>query len=303
MSLPTTVYGIVPPLVTPLTRDGRLDADGLSALTEHAIGGGVHGLFVLGTTGEGPLLAQELRREVTRLVCRRAEGKVPVLVGAIETSFAEALLLAKFAGDQGAHSIVIAPPYYQALSAEDAFRFVERLADESPIPVFLYNVPNARLPRFDLATLEKAALLPNVAGFKDSSGDAGFLRESIPRLKAIREEFSMLVGPEGLLSEAIRLGGDGGVSGGANLFPEVYVALYNACVAGDEAEAARLQAIVDDVNRLIYTIGDPASSLVRGLKGALRLRGICADGMAWPYLPPTDAELAEVQERLLHFEL
>jgi dihydrodipicolinate synthase/N-acetylneuraminate lyase len=302
VSLSMTVHGIVPPLVTPLTRDGRLDADGLNSLTEHAIGGGVHGLFVLGTTGEGPLLAQELRREVTRLVCQRAESKVPVLVGAIETSYAEALILAQFAGDQGAHSVVVAPPYYQALSTEDAFRFVERLAEESPIPVFLYNVPNARLPRFDMATLERAAKLPNVAGFKDSSGDAGFLRESIPRLKAIRREFSMLVGPEGLLSEAIRLGGDGGVSGGANLFPEIYVALYDACVAGDEVEAVRLQGIVDDVNRLIYTIGDSASSLVRGLKGALRLRGICADGMAWPYLPPTDVELAEIQRRLLHFE-
>jgi dihydrodipicolinate synthase/N-acetylneuraminate lyase len=289
-------------LVTPLTHDGNLDTQGLIALTDHVIEGGVHGLFVLGTTGEGPLLSQEIRRQVTQVVCRQTHGRVPVLVGAIETSFAEAVKMAEFAAHEGAYAVVTAPPYYQALSAGDALRFVTRLAEVSPIPVFLYNVPNPSSPRFDLATLEQVAQLPNVIGFKDSSGDRDFLFAAIARLKAIRKDFSVLAGPEDLLVAGIQHGGDGGVSGGANLLPEIYVALYNACVDGDQERITRLQSIVAVVNRSLYTIGDPASSLIRGLKGALLLRGICDDGLAWPYLPATQAELAEIRAILLHFE-
>src|SRR5690606_34572002 len=107
-----TFHGIIPPMVTPLSGRDTLDIDGTQRLVEHLIGGGVHGIFILGTTGEAPSLSYRLRRELIDLVCQLADRRVPVLVGITDTSFVESVNLAGHAASAGAAAVVLSTPYY-----------------------------------------------------------------------------------------------------------------------------------------------------------------------------------------------
>src|SRR3954454_15133593 len=108
---PGPLRGIIPPLVTPLLDRDRLDHAGLERLIEHVLGGGVHGLFLLGTTGEGPSLSYRLRRELVQRTCSLVKGRIPILVGITDTSFVESVSLARYAAEVGASAVVAAPPY------------------------------------------------------------------------------------------------------------------------------------------------------------------------------------------------
>ena len=133
--------GVVPPMVTPLSAPEHLDAVGTERLVEHILAGGVHGLFLLGTTGEAPDLPYAVRHELVRRVCAQVAGRVPVLVGVTDTMFDESLRLAETAADAGAAGVVAAPPYYFAPGQPELVEYYARLADSLPLPLFLYNMP------------------------------------------------------------------------------------------------------------------------------------------------------------------
>ncbi len=161
--------GIIPPLITPLHSRDALDVAGLERLVEHVLAGGVHGLFVLGTTGEAPSLSYRLRRELIERVCRQVAGRVPVLVGITDTAFVEAVHLAQFAAEAGAQALVLAPPYYFPNSQPELLEYVQHLAPELPLPLFLYNMPTHTKTIFDVETVRCAMEIPNIVGLKDSS--------------------------------------------------------------------------------------------------------------------------------------
>ena len=128
----TPVTGIVPPMITPLRDRDALDVPGLERLVEHLLAGGVSGLFVLGTTGEGSSLSYRLRRELVALVCRQVRGRVPVLVGITDTAVVESLNLARFAADAGATAVVAAPPYYLPGGQPELQEYLAHLVPELP---------------------------------------------------------------------------------------------------------------------------------------------------------------------------
>jgi len=287
MQLARPFRGIVPPLVTPLLGPDLLDVEGLHRLVEHVLSGGVHGIFVLGTTGEGPNLSYRLRREVVDRVVRQVDGRVPVLVGVTDTAYQETMDMAAYAAKAGASAIVLAPPYYFSTSQQDLLRIVRDLALKSELPLFIYNMPSMVKVSFAPETVAEAALIPNVHGFKDSSGDIEYLKQVLALVEKY-EDFSVLLGPEALLAEGMRLGVEGGVNGGANLHPRLYVDLYNASLAGDAAAIQRLQAELLALGEAIYEEGDAEYRYIRGLKCALSVLGICSGLPAWPYQPASD---------------
>lgn len=293
MSLPAPLTGVVPPLVTPLLGPDTLDADGLERLIEDVMAGGVTGLFLLGTTGEGPCLSYRLRRELVDRACRQAGFRVPILVGITDTAFAEMIALARHAADSGAHALVVAPPYYLPPSPEELLAWVERLVAAGPLPVFLYNMPGLCKVRFDLDTVRRLRDVPQIVGLKDSSGEM-VLFHRFRELARERPDWSVLIGPEEMLGEAVLLGGHGGVSGGANLHPRLYVAMYEAASRGEVAEVRRLQAEVLRLGR-IYRVGRGGAPIIAGLKCALSLRGICSDLPAEPFAPLSEAEREQVR--------
>ncbi len=280
--LPRPLRGIIPPLVTPLLDRDTLDVAGLERLIEHILAGGVHGLFILGTTGEAPSLSYRLRYELIELVCRQVKGRVPVLVGITDTSFVESVNVARKAQDAGAQAVVLAPPYYFPAGQSELLEYLKHLTPELPLPVFLYNMPSYTKLVFEPETIRAAAEFPGIVGIKDSSGNMIYFRRLQSLLKE-NAEFSLLIGQEELLAEAVLLGGHGCVCGGANLIPELYVDLYNAAFSKDLPKVESLHKKVMHLSTTIYNVGRYESSFLKGIKCALSCIGICSDFLAEPF--------------------
>jgi 4-hydroxy-tetrahydrodipicolinate synthase len=288
--VPRPFSGIIPPLVTPLSDRDQLDHAGLERLVEHVLGGGVNGLFILGTTGEAPSLSYRLRRELIERVCRLTAGRVPVLVGITDTSFVESVGVARAAADAGAAAVVLSTPYYFPAGQTELTGYVRNIAAELPLPLVLYNMPALTKVRFEIETLEQLADIERIVGIKDSGGDLAYF-ERLQTLRARRPDWSLMIGPEHLLAESIRLGGDGGVAGGANILPRLFVDCYEAARAGDEARLGEAQTVIGELQK-IYEIGKYASRHIKATKCSLSLLGICDDFMAEPFqrFRPTERE-------------
>lgn len=289
--------GVIPPLVTPLTRSGELDAAALGRILERMIHAGVDGVFALGTTAEAPSLSHAMRFEIVRAVCEMANGRVPVLVGVTDTSLEEAIELAVHAHQCGAVAAVAAPPFYFPVTQDELFEFMKLLASASPVPVFLYNFPGMTKINFELDTLKRLARLPNVTGLKDSSGDLDYFRAALHAVAEV-DDFAVFMGPEEMLAEGLHLGAAGGVTGGANLFPELFVGLYRAVIEGRAEDERRLQARVTEISEKIYELGGYGSGFLRSMKAAMAICGLCENVMAPPHLPLDEARCELVRARL-----
>ncbi len=273
--------GIIPPMVTPLGDRDALDVPGLERLVEHILAGGVQGLFILGTMGEAPSLSHRLRHELVERVCAQVAHRVPVLVGIIDTSFVEALSLAHKAAKACADGLVLPAPHYYPAGQPELLEFLRHLVPQLPLPAFLYNLPNYPRAMFDPETVQAASDMPGIVGLKDSSTNMIYFRH-LQFLMADRPDFALLMGPEMLLAETVLLGGHGGICGGANLLPRLYVDLYEAACARDMARVQTLHRMVTKLGRTIYRVGRYESSFLKGLKCALSCLGICSDFMAEP---------------------
>ena len=274
--------GIIVPMVTPLLERDKLDVAGLERLIEHILAGGVHGLFILGTTGEAPSLSYRLRYELIQRVCGQVKKRVPVLVGITDTSFVESINISCKAKNAGAQAIVLAPPYYFPAGQSELLEYLDHLTRELPLPLFLYNMPSYTKLVFEPETIRAAAEYPGIVGIKDSSGNMVYFRRLQSLLKD-HPDFSLLMGREELLAEAVLLGGHGGVCGGANLIPELYVELYNAACSKDLQKVEALHKKVMEFSTAVYHVGHYESSLLKGLKCALSCVGICSDFLAEPF--------------------
>ena len=284
-------------MVTPLRGRDELDLPGLERLIEHILKGGVSGLFILGTTGEGPSLSYQLRRELIQRTCRQVQGRVPVLVGITDTAFVESLDLARHAAAAGADALVLAPPYYLPEGQPELHEYLDHLVAQLPLPLFLYNTPKLTKVQYELEALRRAMDMPRVLGLKDSSRSMSYFRDAASLLKH-RPDWSLLIGPEELLAEALLAGGHGGVPGGANLFPRLYVQLCEASRNGDAPRSRQLHAQVMHVSNSLYQIGHYPSAVIKGIKCALACLGICDDFMAEPFHRFRAKERARVQEQL-----
>jgi dihydrodipicolinate synthase/N-acetylneuraminate lyase len=280
--LPRPLRGIIPPMVTPLLDRDTLDAAGLERLIEYILAGGVHGLFVLGTTGEAPSLSQRLRCEVIERACAQVKGRVPMLVGITDTCFVESVNIACKAKDAGAQAVVLAPPYYFPAGQGELLEYLEHLMPELPLPLLLYNMPSYTKLVFEPKTVRAAAAITDIVGIKESSGDMVYFRRLQSLLKK-QPDFSLLMGHEELLAEAVLAGAHGGVCGGANLVPQLYVDLYKAACSRDMPTVEALQKKVMQISKAIYGVGKYESSYLKGLKCALSCLGICNDFLAEPF--------------------
>ncbi|MCA9192999.1 MAG: dihydrodipicolinate synthase family protein [Planctomycetales bacterium] len=287
--------GIVPPLITPLKARDTLDEAGLERLIEHEVAGGVSGLFILGTTGEAPSLSYRLRKQFIDQVCRLVGGRIPVLVGITDTAFVESVALAKHASAAGAAAVVLSTPYYFPAGQTELKAYVDNMVAELPLPLVLYNMPSLTKVWFEVDTLQALQEHPSIIGVKDSSGDLAYFKRVV-ELKKHRPDWSVFIGPEAMLPEAMELGGDGGVAGGANIVPHWFVECYEACRRQDEMQLALIR---EKIYRLqeIYEIGKYASRFIKATKCGASLLGLCEDHMADPFhkfLPPERARVEAI---------
>ena len=294
----TPLQGIIPPLVTPLKDNETLDVTSLENLIEHLIAGGVHGLFILGTTGEEQSLSYGIRKQMIQESARINHGRLPLLVCVTDTSIVESIRLAGVAADCGADGVVSAPPYYFATGQPELAQFYEELIPQLPLPVFLYNMPSHVKVSFAPDTVRRIARLGQVVGFKDSSANAVYFQSVMYKMRE-RPDFAMLVGPEEITGECVLLGAHGGINGGANMFPELYVAMYEAAHAGNLERVRQLQQLIMQISTTIYTVGQHGSSYLKGLKCALSLLGIIADDfVASPFYKFNAPEREKIRQAL-----
>jgi 4-hydroxy-tetrahydrodipicolinate synthase len=209
----------------------------------------------------------------------------------------ESVNLAGIAADEGAAAVVLAAPYYFPAGQSELLEYLEHIVVEMPLPVFLYNMPSHTKIKFELDTLRHALALPNIVGLKDSSGDLGYFRQAAEVVRTYPGA-ALLMGPERLLAESLALGGHGGVCGGANLLPRLFVDVYEAATQGDSVRLAGLQHRVEGVGDSLYTIGKHSSAFLKGVKCALSCLGICEDGMAEPFQRFRPREREQVQRVL-----
>jgi 4-hydroxy-tetrahydrodipicolinate synthase len=295
--LPRPLRGVITAMVTPLREDRTVDEKGLERLIEHLIDGGVHGIFILGTTGEAPNLPYNVRSALIEQTCNRVGSRVPVIVGITDTSYQDALRMAAKSYECGAQAVVAAPPYYYQVSQSDLLQYFKRLAADSPLPLFLYNAPLNTHLWLEIATVIQAAAEPNIVGLKDSGLNMGYfhaVKEGVSGLA----DFSLLVGPDDLLAEAVLMGAHGGMAGGSNVWPRLFVALYEAAVAGDVSRVSALHQLAVRFDNAVYRSADHAANPVRGLKCALSLMGICSTDLTLPLSVYSSRERERVQEYL-----
>lgn len=296
-TLNVPLKGIIVPLVTPLIDNDTLDLAGLERLVEHTIAGGVHGIFILGTTGEFASLSRRLRGELIERTCQLVDGRVPVLVGVTDTAFNESLNMAGIAASCGADAVVLAPPYYFAAAQPELLEYLKRIMEHMPLPLFIYNMPVHTKVMFAPETIKAASDIPGIIGLKDSSSNLAYLKLVQYALR-YRQDFTFMVGPEEFMSEFVLTGGHGGVNGGANMFPKLYVDLYKASIARDFEKIVPLQKKVIQVSATIYNVGHYGSSYLKGLKCALSIMGICNDFLAEPFHRFKELERKKIKQAL-----
>jgi 4-hydroxy-tetrahydrodipicolinate synthase len=289
-------------MITPLRGRDELDIAGLEKLVEHILAGGVSGLFILGTTGEGPGLSYRLRRELIERVCKQVRRRVPVLVGVTDTAFIESVNVARASADFGADAVVLAPPYYLPEAQPELQEYLDHLVPELPLPLYIYNMPALTKVHIELDTVRRAMDNPRIIGLKDSSGDLNYFKAAAEFIKQYRPDWPLLIGPEEKLFDALQLGGHGGVSGGANLFPKLYVKVVEAHRAGNLARAQELQKQIQRVSDSFYRIGKYSSSIIKGIKCTASCLGLCNDFMAEPFHKFRASERELVKTRLKEIE-
>lgn len=287
--------GIVPPLVTPLLASDRLDIAGLERLVEHVIAGGVQGLFILGTTGEGPSLSQALRRELITRVTTLAAGRLPILVGISDAAVADSVALAAHAAEQGAAAVVAAPPFYFPASQPQLTAWATDLAARVPLPLVLYNMPEMVKTVIEPATLAALCGCKSIVGLKDSGGDLKAFAAYAEVIQRERPEWGLFIGPELLYPQAHSLGATGAVPGGANVLPKLFVALHESLTTGDRDRATACQRQLNSLAKL-YTVSHQPGGVIVGIKTALMTLGICGDATASPFTPLPPAGIEQVWE-------
>ena len=232
-------YGAVsPPIVTPFDADGDVDADALASHVEALVDAGLDGMVPCGTTGEFASLTDAERRTVVETTVEAADGRVPVVAGAADTTVPGTLDRLGAADDAGADAGLVTLPYYHNSTAPAGQRaFLDAVADEAPLPVFLYDIPSTVGEAIDPDVLAAAAERDAIVGLKDTSADISAVDVAVDRTP---DEFTIFQGVDALLYPSASLGVDGGIHALSQVIPEVFVALGEALRAGDDDRALTL---------------------------------------------------------------
>ena len=294
--------GVVPPVCTPFTSDYEVDEKSFRRLINHLIDGGVHGLFVLGSTSEVAYLTDKRRADVIRIAIDETAGRVPVVAGAIDMTTFRVNEHVRAAVGAGIDGIVITVPFYVRTHPEEIalhFRLVKEACGD--VPLYAYDIPGAvNGVKLETATVLKLAKEGVIQGLKDSSGnDAGIRAVVLGAQKMGLSEFVVLTGSELTVDSALMAGAHGVVPGVGNIDPAGYVNIFNLVATGDYKSARAEQERLTEMFGLA-DVGSPermgrGSSAIGAFKASLKLLGIVEDArMAPPQIPLNSDEIAAI---------
>jgi 4-hydroxy-2-oxoglutarate aldolase len=290
------LHGVFPPITTPFI-DGKVAYDKLACNVEKWSRTGLKGFVVLGSNGEYVYLSEEEKRTVVDTVVQSATEEMLIIAGTGCESTAETIRLTEDCARLGAHAALVVTPHYYAGRMREAalMKHFSKLADHSPIPILLYNVPQFTHINMAADFVARLSEHPNIIGLKDSSGNVIQLGEI---LNGVAKDFNVLVGTAGVLFSGLTLGCVGGISALANVAPEACVKIFDLVKAGDLDAARELQLKMIPVNQAVTVVYG-----VPGLKAALDMRGYFGGDPRLPLLPSSEQEKSEMKAILKKADL
>ncbi len=287
------IQGIFTPHMVPLDHASRIDEQELRRYVEWLINRGVHGLYPNGSSGEFTRFTPEERREIVRIVCDQAAGRVPVLAGAAEANVQETLRACENYAQYGARAVAIVSPFYYKLSPESVYAYFAEIAQSSPIDVTLYNIPMFASP-IDVPTIQRLADFPRIIGIKDSSGDLAFMMRMISAIRPQRPDFTFLTGWEAILVPMLIAGCDGGTHATSGVVPELTRSMYDLTQRGQIDAAMGLQyRLLELFDAIVY-----AADFPEGLRAAVQLRGFNLGKGRQPLSDVQTADIAKLQNAM-----
>lgn len=233
-------HGIIPPVVTLFDEAGNLDLELNRRYLDKLISQNIHGILLMGSSGEFSSLTIEERKLYVREMIKHIHGRVKVMVGVGHTALKEVLELTSYAEELGADGVLVVSPYYWKLSDEQLYRFFSTVASNTELPVFIYNIPQLTGQNLEVELITKLAKdHTNIAGIKETVGDFGHIRQVIKKVKQVRPDFLVFSAFDEHMLPALMIGTDGSINGSAVFAPEVSVNLFEAYQRLDLAEAQR----------------------------------------------------------------
>lgn len=278
------IRGIIPPVVTPMLPNEDLDLPRLKSFIDHLIGRGVHGIFVLGTTGECCSLDEGEKQAVIAAAVAHVNKRVPVFAGTGAETTREAIRVTKMAEKEGVDGVSIITPYFITPNQTEIADHYRRIAEQTALPIVLYSNPSTCGGlKIDPETVARLSEIKNIRGIKDSSGD---LQNFIETVKLVPESFSVLIGRDTLICASLIFGGKGAVPASCNLAPDYCVGIYESYRRGDLEAAKAMQAKLSPV-RISLTLGTAPGTV----KQAMNLMGLNVGPSRSPIAPlPPDKQ-------------
>ncbi|MCE5265890.1 MAG: dihydrodipicolinate synthase family protein [Deltaproteobacteria bacterium] len=285
------LHGIYAPIATPFA-GGEIAYDKMGKNLDFWLGSDLEGIVVMGSNGEFVLLSPAEKEELMRFVCARAKGKKPVIAGTGAESTVETIRLSEKAAEAGADAVlVVTPNYYKGEMTDPVLaRFYTDVADASPLPVILYNMPRNAGINISAKLAVELARHPNIIGIKDSGGNIVQIADMIRNAPA---GFSVFAGSASFLFASLALGATGGTLALANIFPNECARVQKLFDAGKMAEARELQMnLIDSNNAVTGRWGIP------GLKAAMEMIGLYGGDPRPPLVPLNEAAREELRKVL-----
>ena len=261
--------GIIAAMATPFFEDESINWDELRGQVNRFIRAGIHGLFCIGTNGESFALSFDEKLQIMEAVIRENRGRLPVYAGTGCITTGETIELTKAAKEMGADCASIICPYFAESSQDQLYSHFRAVAEAVDIPIVLYNIPARTGVNLAYQTVKKLALIPNIAGIKDSSGNFDNILRYIEETRDIEgKSFRVVSGNDSLILWTLLAGGSGGISGVSNVLPEIMASIYDLWMKGDFEEARKVQDCIRPL-RDCMKLGNPNSIIKR----AANLRG------------------------------
>ena len=284
--------GIIPAVITPLTREGKFNEKAMRKLLNYLIDGGVHGLFVVGTTGEFYGLTPEEKREIYNATVDETKGRVPVYAGTNGITTRETVMLTNIAEECGVDAVSVLTPMFVTPNQDQLFKHYKSVAENTGLPVLMYNNPPKTMVNLNPPTVAKLAEISNIVSIKDSSGDMTLSAEYI-RLTRHNESFTVLMGRDTLIYGGLCYGAAGSIASGANVAPKICVDIYEKFIAGDLKGSLEAQFRLAPL-RIAFNLGTFPSVI----KESLEMLGIEAGPCIEPAGPMTMEERAKLRSVL-----
>lgn len=284
--------GVFTAMLTPFTSEVSVNEPELRRMVDFQIAGGVNGLFPVSSVGEGIHMSFDEKCQAYDIVCDQAAGRVPVTPGVASTYPAECIRLAKQAHKAGASAVLATPPYFYTPSPEAVTLFFQRIADESPLPVIIYNIP-LFTPPLSMETVARLVRHENVAAMKDSSGNMVDFLNFLEIINDSGTGVRLLTGREAAFLACLNSGAHGGMTAAASVMPEIMSAIYAAHRAGNADRARELQGAMHPLLRLMF-----ASTFPVGAKLAMGLRGFDMGPQILPLSAAEKTKLAQEENQM-----